>query len=876
MAMPVSTIVIANAGFSWIPSVALAVVLGLGAHAGVAHAQGVSSMQSGGACTTDNLLAGKRPWQWQDLRGDAALVTDGAVGPEGAQWDAPVGIVLETLAGSLTYDLGQPTPITGLYLQADANDTYKIMGSLDGSPSSYKLVVEVENAADRGHGLRARSIQIPPMTVRYLRVGEGVGDGFFSISEFAAYCQVPLPFPPVMKQSQAPLAPVVVRPWYKFDWWEDHASARTEMVLALVGMLLLAWGYGVSKTGRDVALFAAAPKLTALLSFAIYLALFLVLRYGTTWVQTWVPFLVLYLSCEFTLLVSPLFPGLSTPLRALNRRWQQRKGAPAVPPPPARSVAEIVRRQLLVLVGVLSFMAYWNFGAFHFGNYVHYWDSYHYYVGTKYFKELSYDLLYECSSIADSEVPSMRRKVELRKIMNLRTNFLGGTAEILAHPEHCKDHFTPERWQAFTKDIEYFRNRHGVKRWEEVTTDHGYNATPVWNILGSALANMAPASDGQMWFLTRIDPMLILIMVGMIWWAFGWETLCVALAVFATNFPSRFYWTGGSFLRWDWLFHMTAGVCLIKKNKPIIGGYLVAYSALLRVFPGFMFLGPLFVVVQQLLDQTKGRPWTQRLPPGQLPAMLRKVDRGHLSVILGAVLAVGTLVPISLVTSNGVEGYRTFVQNSKKHTSTPLTNYMGWRTVVTYKEREAGRFLKTDRLEDPWKDWKDARLRTFHQRKWLYIAGVLAFAALLYRAVRGMTPWEATALASLMIVVVPELTCYYYSFLLVMALLWSRRKEVGITLLAVTAATGFIDWAPTQFLPDGFPWARLRVMPTWLDEQYTWMSVATLLGIGYILYEYGFVRNANVELEPAPVQPAPAVAVAATPTRKPSARRKRR
>ena len=284
------------------------------------------------------------------------------------------------------------------------------------------------------------------------------------------------------------------------------------------------------------------------------------------------------------------------------------------PRPPALSAAATVRRQLLVLVGIVSFFAYWNFGAFHFGNYVHYWDSYHYYVGSKYFKELSFDLLYECSSIADSEEPSMRRKVELRKIMNLRTNVLGGTAEILANPDHCKKHFTPERWQMFKKDIEYFRNRHGVKRWEEVTTDHGYNATPVWTILGQALANLTPASDGQMWFLTRIDPMLILGMIAMIWWAFGWQVLCVGLAVFATNFPSRFYWTGGSYLRWDWLFHMTAGVCLIKKGKPIFGGYLVAYSALLRVFPGFMFLGPIFIVIQQLLDQTKGRKWWQRLP----------------------------------------------------------------------------------------------------------------------------------------------------------------------------------------------------------------------------------------------------------------------
>ena len=64
----------------------------------------------------------------------------------------------------------------------------------------------------------------------------------------------------------------------------------------------------------------------------------------------------------------------------------------------------------------------------------------------------------------------------------------------------------------------------------------------------------------------------------MSWWAFGWRTTCVALAVFATNFPSRFYWTGGAFLRWDWLFYFVGGVCLVKKERPMLGGFFLGYS----------------------------------------------------------------------------------------------------------------------------------------------------------------------------------------------------------------------------------------------------------------------------------------------------------
>ena len=78
------------------------------------------------------------------------------------------------------------------------------MGSVDGSPASYKLLVELPNVVDRGHGLRTRASQVPPTTVRYLRVGDGNGDNFFSVSEFAAYCKAPTPFPPGMKIVDVP------------------------------------------------------------------------------------------------------------------------------------------------------------------------------------------------------------------------------------------------------------------------------------------------------------------------------------------------------------------------------------------------------------------------------------------------------------------------------------------------------------------------------------------------------------------------------------------------------------------------------------------------------------------------------------------------
>src|SRR3569832_2442188 len=69
--------------------------------------EGVARAQ---ACDTHNLLLGKKPWQWQDVKGNSALITDGAFGPEGTQWDAPVGVVRYTGAGAGAGGRGGPAP----------------------------------------------------------------------------------------------------------------------------------------------------------------------------------------------------------------------------------------------------------------------------------------------------------------------------------------------------------------------------------------------------------------------------------------------------------------------------------------------------------------------------------------------------------------------------------------------------------------------------------------------------------------------------------------------------------------------------------------------------------------------------------------------
>jgi len=99
----------------------------------------------------------------------------------------------------------------------------------------------------------------------------------------------------------------------------------------------------------------------------------------------------------------------------------------------------------------------------------------------------------------------------------------------------------------------------------------------------------------------------------------------------------------------------------------------------------------------------------------------------------------------------------------------------------------------------------------------------------------------------MMIAVGVELTCYYYSFLFATTFLYYKRKEAGAILLGVTAATGFIDWAPTKYLPSTGPLSGIRISQ-WLDEQYMLMSIVTLVGFVWIMHVYA-TNSSSTEID---------------------------
>ena len=452
------------------------------------------------------------------------------------------------------------------------------------------------------------------------------------------------------------------------------------------------------------------------------------------------------------------------------------------------------RNGLLVALALASALSWWSFGQLHYPHYVHYSDTYHYYVGSKYFPELGYTRLYACAAVADAEA-GPGTGVADRSLRDLATNRLESTSEVLADPEACKGHFSAARWLSFAHDVAWFRERVPRARWHGMQRDHGYNPPPSWGALGGWLANLAPASDLQIYALTALDPVLLALMWLAVGWAFGWRVLCVAVIYWGTNLFGIFGWTGGAFLRQAWLAAAIGGICCLRRDKPAAGGALLTLATLLRIFPGTILLAIAAGAAWKL-----GRERRLTLAPA------------HRRLLAGGLAAAGVIVALSLVGHGGGRPWLDFVTNSRLHLATPLKNHVGLRTVIGYDSATVERRIQGASAVERYRLWRDARQERFAERELVYWTLLIAFVTLLAFAVRGQPEWIAGVLGIGLIPIAFELTNYYYAILLGFGLLSVRHEIIGAALCGVAA----LSWAIVELFH-------------WQDEILTWCSAMVVL-----------------------------------------------
>jgi hypothetical protein len=409
-----------------------------------------------------------------------------------------------------------------------------------------------------------------------------------------------------------------------------------------------------------------------------------------------------------------------------------------------------------------------------------YHDQFHYYLGSKFFPELRFHLLYDCTALAELE-NGRGTAIERSKVRNLRDNNMEPGGLALGRAAECRKAFSKERWEAFRQDVEYFRTRVERASQQRYLTDHGYNATPLWTAIGRLVTTNTTATDRSTRLLAMLDIAFLAGCLLLIAWAFAPEAAALAALVWGVGHTWVYVHVGGfgSFNRFDWLFAAVAGVCLLKKQMGKAGGFALVTSSLLRVFPGALFFGP---SVRGLYQLCRNR---------RLDAELRRV-------LLGALVGLAVLVPASILgTDSG--SYGDFVQNSQKHAETPLTNYMGLRTMFSWDPELRGRLMAERKLDDQILVWKQQQEITFAKRQVWYAlaaAGLIGLTVLL--SVRSSEIWLISLAGVVPMFCLFELTNYFYAVMALFAV-WAYQNPRHTAVLLALALGGTVVYLHLQW-----------------------------------------------------------------------------
>jgi len=450
------------------------------------------------------------------------------------------------------------------------------------------------------------------------------------------------------------------------------------------------------------------------------------------------------------------------------------------------------RRTLLYgLVVVGGALAWTNFGSFHGPNFIHYHEGYHYYLGSKYFEENAYTGLYACTVHAEREL-GLEAAARNRYVTDLGNNLMTTGDALLDNRPACRDEFTAERWEAFREDIRYFRNNLYPGSWQRVFRDHGYNASPMWTVLGKITGSIGGNASTAVPRVVWIDVLLWLGIGALILWAFGQEALALTALTLGGGLPWFYDFTGGAFLRFGWLACLVAGVCLLKKERPFTGGFALAMAAALRIFPAVFFGG---IMMALLVARYRGKP-----------------VRDHLRVFYGAAAAAAVVLLLTLAVL-GPSSWSAFLENTRKHATTPVGNLMGLPVVVTFDPGSSQEEILSTDIESL-ERWRLARARSLRERRVVFLPLAAIFVGLCaWTAWRREYPlWEWVLVAFLLAVSLGQVSSYYYVFLILLAL-WVAGRLRRLGLLTAALATSVL--------------IGLAGMPT--DVQYFWLSVLFVL-----------------------------------------------
>jgi hypothetical protein len=279
---------------------------------------------------------------------------------------------------------------------------------------------------------------------------------------------------------------------------------------------------------------------------------------------------------------------------------------------PAGRVAEATKRRVergaraaLAAMALVAAANYFDYGRFRYNSYLNEWDAYHYYVGTKYIRELGYTHLYEATLAADAET-GLRYRNPQHRVRSLVTYDPVDADAVLADAARARARFTPERWREFVADIDWFKRQLPADRWSLILDDHGFNGTPPWSaVVGVMTSHLSIRDAASRWVILAMDPALLLAMLGCVAWAFGVDVALLMAILVGTHYLLSWGHLKGCVLRTDFAVAAVMAACFVKRGRFAAAGALLGWATISRVFPVLLCAGPAVLLASRALTERR-------------------------------------------------------------------------------------------------------------------------------------------------------------------------------------------------------------------------------------------------------------------------------
>ena len=416
------------------------------------------------------------------------------------------------------------------------------------------------------------------------------------------------------------------------------------------------------------------------------------------------------------------------------------------------------------LVVVFSFAVFHNLGTFRGGSFVHYGETFHYYIGSKYFKELGYYELYNAVIVADSEQGNELAPLPFYTDLTTYKNLKREVA--LRDAARVKSLFSEPRWTAFKEDVAFFKRKINQPNSPDMIfllMDHGYNASPVSTFLLGALTNLVPLTH-VLW-LAAIDLTLVLLMIALVFRSFGFELGALFSVYFFASILSGHEFLSGSLLRYDWLLYIVVAVCLLDSGRYAWAAFFLTLSAMLRIFPVVLFYGVAVTMFQKL-------------------RATRKIDKqtARFTVSAGATALLLFLLPATSLGSV-TQPWEDFYGKISLHGSGVYVNHLGFAGVALFEPSQLSleKFATTFKSRNPdiVRHWQDVKEHELRNKKPLMILAALVVLACITAVIwrRQESESHSVLWPLFLIYTTSYISAYYYTFLCLFILLFFRRAN---------------------------------------------------------------------------------------------------